>query len=273
MIPSATIFCASEFGNRLATDAKNNGNGFAMDAYLREAALADHPPSGTVYQPDGTRLASLGVHEHWNDAMHKQYSRNLSTNGTGIELVSLLAPNPTASANKDGVFNVKDFGATGDGKTLDTDAINQAIIAANAAGGGTVRFPAGTYLSASIRLKSNVTLQLEAGSTIEAVSEKAAPYDPPETNAWTPYQDFGHSHWHNSLIWGENIENVSIIGPGLIHGKGLQTWFISAVLPRHAARSPATRPSAWTTVTMSPFATFPFCMAARLPSWPPGWTT
>jgi polygalacturonase len=215
-------FLRSEFGSRLATDAKNNGNGFAMDAYLREAALADHPPSGTIYQPDGTRLASLGTHEHWNDATRKQYSRNLGTNGTGIELVSLLASNATVPANKDGVFNVKDFGATGDGKTLDTDAINQAIIAANATGGGTVRFPAGTYLAASIRLRSNVTLQLEAGSTIEAVSEKLAPYDPPETNAWTRYQDFGHSHWHNSLIWGENIENVSIIGPGLIHGKGLQ---------------------------------------------------
>ena len=42
-------------------------------------------------------------------------------------------------------------------------------------------------------------------------------------SAWTAYQDFGHSHWHNSLIWGENIENVSIIGPGLINGKGL-SW-------------------------------------------------
>jgi polygalacturonase len=134
-----------------------------------------------------------------------------------------LPPDPsnTPMGAGTGVFNVKTFGATGDGKTLDTDAINQAIIAANAAGGGTVRFPAGTYLSASIHLKSNVTLFLEAGSTIEAVSEKLAPYDLPETNAWTAYQDFGHSHWHNSLIWGENIENVSIIGPGLIHGKGL----------------------------------------------------
>jgi polygalacturonase len=134
-----------------------------------------------------------------------------------------LPPDPsnTPMGTGTGVFNVKTFGATGDGKTLDTDAINQAITAANAAGGGTVRFPAGTYLSASIRLKSNVTLYLEAGSIIEAVSETLAPYDLPETNAWTAYQDFGHSHWHNSLIWGENIENVSIIGPGLIHGKGL----------------------------------------------------
>jgi hypothetical protein len=58
------------------------------DNYLHEAALADHPPSGTVYAPDGERLKSLGVHEHWNDATHKQYSRNLSPNGTGIELVT-----------------------------------------------------------------------------------------------------------------------------------------------------------------------------------------
>jgi hypothetical protein len=57
------------------------------DDYLTEAAMADKPPSGTVYDPDGdgVRLASLGVHEHWNDPLHKQYSRNLGT-GKGIEL-------------------------------------------------------------------------------------------------------------------------------------------------------------------------------------------
>lgn len=56
--------------------------------YLHEAALADNPPSGTVYDPegDGTRLSSLGVHEHWNNPVDKQYSRNLGT-GNGIELV------------------------------------------------------------------------------------------------------------------------------------------------------------------------------------------
>ncbi len=47
-------------------------------------------------------------------------------------------------------------------------------------------------------------------------------YDPAESNEpWENYQDFGHNHWHNSLIWGEDLENVSIIGPGLIWGKGL----------------------------------------------------
>jgi hypothetical protein len=62
----------------------------AVDNYLHEAALADNPPSGTVYDPehDGISLQSLGVHEHWNNATEKQYTRNLGT-GNGIELVSL----------------------------------------------------------------------------------------------------------------------------------------------------------------------------------------
>lgn len=60
----------------------------AVDNYLHEAALADRPPSGTRYDPegDGTPLASLGVHEHWNNPEKRQYSRNLGT-GQGIELV------------------------------------------------------------------------------------------------------------------------------------------------------------------------------------------
>lgn len=64
------------------------------DSYLHEAARAEAPPSGSVYDParGGTRLKSLGVHEHWNDAIHKQYSRNLGTGtGNGIELVDLPA--------------------------------------------------------------------------------------------------------------------------------------------------------------------------------------
>jgi polygalacturonase len=124
-----------------------------------------------------------------------------------------------------GSFDVKSFGATGDGKTLDTAAINKAIDAAVAAGGGTVLFPAGNYLSYSIHLKSNITLHLEQGATLIAADPPAAGaagFDPAEPNPqWDMYQDFGHSHFHNSLIWGEAIENVSIEGSGRIWGKGL----------------------------------------------------
>ncbi len=142
-------------------------------------------------------------------------------------LVLLVAPiSFTAFGETDTnshALNVRSFGATGDGKTLDTDAINSAIDSAAARGGGTVYFPAGTYLSFSIRLKSHIRLHLDQGATLLAASpaEHRGRYDSPEDNEWDSYQDFGHSHWKNSLIWGIGLENVSIVGPGLINGKGL----------------------------------------------------
>lgn len=134
-------------------------------------------------------------------------------------------------------IDVKTHGAKGDGKHIDSPAINAAIDAAAAAGGGIVYFPAGTYLSASIRLKSNITLHLDNGAVIEAVDWKLAPYDLPEFNPVAEkYQDFGHSHWKNSLIWGIGLHNVSITGAGLIHGRGLNSGF-----DRFAEQSPKDR--------------------------------
>lgn len=119
-----------------------------------------------------------------------------------------------------GVFDVRAFGAKGDGKAADREAINKAIGAAAAAGGGTVYFPAGIYVTGSIRLRSNLTLQFEPGSVLEASADPAA-YDAAEANQWDKFQDFGHSHFRNSLIWGEGLENVAIVGGGLIGGKAL----------------------------------------------------
>jgi len=120
-------------------------------------------------------------------------------------------------------YDVRSFGAKGDGATVDTPAINQAIDAAAAGGGGIVRFPAGSFLCYSIRLKSHITLSLDPGTTIVAAdtSAQGGGYDPPEPNAWDKFQDFGHSHWHNSLIWGESLANISIEGQGMIWGRGL----------------------------------------------------
>jgi polygalacturonase len=128
-------------------------------------------------------------------------------------------------------FDVRAYGGVGDGKTVDSPAFNRAIDAASAAGGGTVLVPAGVYLCFSIRLKSYVHLHLAPGATIlaadsplpgETTGYNGGTYDAAESNApWEAYQDYGHNHWHNSLIWGENIHDCSITGPGLIHGKGL----------------------------------------------------
>ena len=128
------------------------------------------------------------------------------------------------AAPAEGAFNVKAFGARGDGATLDTPAINRAIEAAAAAGGGTVLVPAGNYLCFSIHLASNVVLDLDEGATIIAADTPeggAHGYDSAEPNQWDKYQDFGHSHFHNSLIWGEGISNVAIAGGGRIWGRGL----------------------------------------------------
>ena len=129
-------------------------------------------------------------------------------------------------------FNVRAFGAKGDGHTIDTAPINRAIDAA-AVDGGTVIFPAGSYLSYSIRLKNNIALYLGPGAMIVAADSTSGGngYDPPEPNQWDKYQDFGHSHWHNSLIWGEGLSNVSIFGPGVIWGRGLSRGERDAVLP------------------------------------------
>jgi polygalacturonase len=122
----------------------------------------------------------------------------------------------------DGRYSVRVYGAKGDGVTIDSEAINRAIDAAAAAGGGTVVFPAGTYASHSIRLKSHVGLYLDQGAVLLAADTGGGRgYDPAEPGPGNAFQDFGHSHWHNSLIWGENLEDVSITGPGRIDGKGL----------------------------------------------------
>src|SRR5436853_1964206 len=158
----------------------------------------------------------------------KPRSHLILLGSASLTLALLLSVTPlsrfsrAARAAEANVYNVKSFAATGDGKTLDTPAINKAIDAAAAAGGGTVFFPAGNYLSVSIHLKSNIALYLDQGATIVAANTSDdARYDPPEPNEWDKYQDFGHSHFHNSLIWGENLTNVSILGPGTIWGKGL----------------------------------------------------
>ena len=140
-------------------------------------------------------------------------------------------PVAAAAAGSSSIFYVRGFGAAGDGKTVDSPAINKAIEAAAAVGGGTVVFPAGVYFSFSIRLKSRVHLFLTQGAAIiaadsplpgETTGYLGGTYDAAEPKtAWDAFQDYGHNHWHNSLIWGEDISDFSITGPGLIWGRGL----------------------------------------------------
>ncbi len=137
------------------------------------------------------------------------------------------AQGPAAPGATGTWFNIRTYGAKGDGTTIDTAAIQAAIGEAEKAGGGTVFFPAGTFASYSIHLKSNIALYLDQGATLLAASvpiegTTSGGYDAAEPQGvFEPYQDYGHNHWHNSLLWGEDLHDVSILGPGLIHGKGL----------------------------------------------------
>jgi hypothetical protein len=82
------------------------------DDYLHEAALAPDPCSGTFYDPnkEGGITESLGVHEHWNNAADKQYSRNLNPiTGTGIELVTGLREIGDLFEDEDDIVNFRDF--------------------------------------------------------------------------------------------------------------------------------------------------------------------
>src|SRR5580698_7261069 len=89
--------------------------------------------------------------------------------------------------------DITTFGAKGDGKSQNREAINKAIETVAAAGGGTVEVPAGTWLTGGIQLRSNVTLHLAPGALIEATTEASA-YEQPEPNQWDKFQHFGHSH-------------------------------------------------------------------------------
>ncbi len=169
--------------------------------------------------------------------MHFDPTRRLAmkASGLGLAIGAALSPEVLFAQGRGRAvpvsFDVRSFGATGDGKTVDSPAINKAIEAAAAVGGGAVVFPAGTYVCFSLRLKSHIELRLEAGATVLAADSplpgqstgyQGGTYDAAEPKTtWDMYQDYGHNHWHNSLIWGENLENVAITGPGLIWGKGL----------------------------------------------------
>jgi polygalacturonase len=127
-----------------------------------------------------------------------------------------------------GRWSVRDFGAKGDGETLDTAAIQAAINAAAQAGGGFVDLPAGRYLCYTIHLRSHVTLCFSPGTVVigaqPVFADAAKQYDPPEpqSDSIRPYQDFGHNHWHNSLFLGEDLESFGMTGLGELWGRGLE---------------------------------------------------
>ncbi len=130
--------------------------------------------------------------------------------GMTIPTIALSEPNTTSA-----IYNVRDFGAVGDGRTLSTAAIQKAIGTCAKNGGGTVFLPAGSFLSGTIYLRSNVALHLSAGCVLSG-SANLENY-PVTVQGFRSYTD---NYTNKSLIYGENLQNVTIEGRGVIDGQG-----------------------------------------------------
>jgi len=116
------------------------------------------------------------------------------------------------------VFSIRDYGAVGDGRTLDTPAIQAAIEACSRAGGGMVYVPAGGYVTGSVFLRSDITLYLDAGATLLG-SLEVADY-PVVDNRW----EGASRRTYAPLIGGDDLENIAVIGQGTVEGRGKFWW-------------------------------------------------
>ena len=131
---------------------------------------------------------------------------------TILSLATLLSSSAATA-----IFNVKDYGAAGDGKQMETEALNKAIAACANAGGGTVYLPPGNYLSGTIVLKSHVTFELDAGAAVLAANE---PEDYPlVSNPWG-----NRTNQMASLFYAEDATNITLAGRGTVDGQG-QVWW------------------------------------------------
>src|SRR5690242_4585003 len=123
----------------------------------------------------------------------------------------------------DGIFNVKNYGATGDGQTSDTPAINRTVQACRQAGGGTVLFPPGRYVTGTFEIFSHTTLAVESGAVILG-STNLADYGTKEQYGINE-SEIGQSGEgrRTGIVVANHAEEVAIVGPGTFDGRG--TWF------------------------------------------------
>src|SRR3954470_20257982 len=130
-----------------------------------------------------------------------------------------LSGDAVAGAEQGHVFNVRNNGAKGDGESLDTAAIQKALDACGDAGGGTVLLPPGTYLSQPLMIRTKTMLLVETGATLRATDDPSDYKRADKPNAFNPF------------LSGEDLEDVTIAGKGVIDGAGARWW-----APAEAAR-------------------------------------
>jgi len=205
---------------------------------------------GTIIPSNAQLMQSLDKGQTWKPSLAKMDYKNARAT------ISRLLPNKLYTFKlsvKDGVhkgfsnivqfytgkMDVKSFGISGSGIEDNTVKINEAIEYLHQLGGGTLLFSEGIYNVRTVHLKSNVYLYIDKGATIKALkgsdapeatwfSDKkyrsglsptdSGPYDDPEN--WLTKQDVGHHYFRNCMFFGERLDNVKIIGNGLVTGDG-----------------------------------------------------
>jgi polygalacturonase len=135
---------------------------------------------------------------------------------TGFVAISLIY---TAGAMTDKTFDVRQYGAKGDGKTIDTEAIQKALDECGSSGGGIVKLSAGVFLSKPIHLRSNTTLQIDEDAKLKATDEPLDFLKPGRD-----LQNLKGSGDFIAFVNGKNLTNVSITGKGTIDGSGVRWW-------------------------------------------------
>jgi polygalacturonase len=168
----------------------------------------------------------------------------VSTASVGASLLATNAqsaePNPSPENNLGArVYNIRDFGAKGDGTTLDTAAVQAAIDACNKDHGGTVLVPAGVFVIGTIEIKSNVTLHIAAGGKLLGSPDGKQYY---AADAIPLEGDSTLGDGHVGLIFAVKADNITIEGPGTIDGNGGQFRSPAPGTPPPSGRGGADRP-------------------------------
>jgi polygalacturonase len=123
-----------------------------------------------------------------------------------------------AQKTENKIFNIISFGATGDGKTVNTEFINKAITACADAGGGTVLVPKGVFMTGTVVMKSNVNLFIDEGATLQGINELSAYQSYKPIGDMSKHNMASREHWTRGLIIAAGTTNTSITGKGIIDG-------------------------------------------------------
>ncbi len=150
----------------------------------------------------------------------------------GLVLAALISLPLIGSAASANLASITDFGAVGDGLTLNTEAIQRAVDQLASKGGGTLAVPKGVFRSGAIFLKPGVNLQLEEGAVLQGSSDRKD-YPIGRTRIEGHFEE-----WLPALVNADHCDHLSITGPGVLDGNGAPFW--AEFLERRAANSKTT---------------------------------